>query len=164
MEKDETEKKPTAAVVKKRAPRKHKETKIKAKVSESENKFIGTGRRKTSVARVTLIAGEGHFSINGKSLEDYCSNRFVLLVTAKKPLEITNTFGRFDVIALVHGGGIASQIGALSQGISRALLMVSLDFRSGLKKLGLLRRDPRMKERKKYGHKRARKSFQYSKR
>jgi len=126
--------------------------------------FSATGRRKTSIARVKLSQGKGDILINRRPLMNYMANRDVLGIMVKKPLVITDTLSKYDVFAKVEGGGVASQAGALSHGIARALLLVSPDFRGKLKKEGLLTRDPRMKERKKYGRKKARKRFQYSKR
>ncbi|MFA4858733.1 MAG: 30S ribosomal protein S9 [Candidatus Margulisiibacteriota bacterium] len=126
--------------------------------------YYGTGRRKTAIARVWLRPGQGKFSINGRDLPDYAAGRFVLEVAARRPLIVTNTQSAYDVFAKILGGGVASQIGALSHGIARALLTLNPDFRKKLKVEGLLTRDPRAKERKKYGRKRARKRFQYSKR
>ncbi|HDP70093.1 MAG TPA: 30S ribosomal protein S9 [Actinobacteria bacterium] len=125
--------------------------------------YRGTGRRKESVARVRLLPGKGNFLINGKNLEDYFG-RQTLVVLVKKPFEITETADKFDVIASINGGGVSGQAGALRHGISRALLDVNEDFRKDLKKSGLLTRDPRAKERKKYGLKKARKKPQFSKR
>ncbi len=125
--------------------------------------YIGTGRRKTSVARVRLVPGEGKFNINGKNLNEYFS-REVCIENIKKPLILTQTELQFDVIVNVNGGGISGQSGAIAHGISRALLQANDEYKPILKKAGLLTRDPRMKERKKYGLKKARKAPQYSKR
>ncbi|MCK4376913.1 MAG: 30S ribosomal protein S9 [Actinomycetia bacterium] len=125
--------------------------------------YIGTGRRKTSVARVRLVPGEGKFDINGKNLNEYFS-REVCIENIKKPLILTQTELQFDVIVNVNGGGISGQSGAIAHGISRALLQANDEYKPILKKAGLLTRDPRMKERKKYGLKKARKAPQYSKR
>ncbi|MBA7662978.1 30S ribosomal protein S9 [subsurface metagenome] len=125
--------------------------------------YIGTGRRKTSVARVRLVPGEGKFNINGKNLNEYFS-REVCIENIKKPLILTQTEFQFDVIVNVNGGGISGQSGAIAHGISRALLQANDEYKPILKKAGLLTRDPRMKERKKYGLKKARKAPQYSKR
>lgn len=125
--------------------------------------YIGTGRRKTSVARVRLVPGEGKFNINGKNLNEYFS-REVCVENIKKPLILTQTELQFDVIVNVNGGGISGQSGAIAHGISRALLQANDEYKPILKKAGLLTRDPRMKERKKYGLKKARKAPQYSKR
>lgn len=125
--------------------------------------FSAIGRRKEAGARVRLRPGTGKFSINGRGLEDYFpreTNRILVL----NPFKITNTLGKFDVAALVDGGGPTGQAGAMRHGISRALLKFDEDLRKVLKAAGFLTRDPRAKERKKYGHKRARKSFQFSKR
>ena len=126
--------------------------------------YHGTGRRKTAVARVWLKPGKGEFNINGYNLDEYTTKRHLLLTMARKPLLITNTLAAYDIFAKIVGGGIPSQIGALAHGISRALLEVNPDYRVTLKREGLLTRDSRVKERKKYGRKKARKSFQYSKR
>ncbi len=131
----------------------------------SANKVVyrGTGRRKESVARVRLVPGKGEFNINGKSLEGYFGRK-TLLVLVKQPFNVTGTSDKFDVIAKIAGGGASGQAGALRHGISRALLDVNADFRKDLKTTGLLTRDPRAKERKKYGFKKARKRPQFSKR
>ena len=126
--------------------------------------YWGTGRRKTSVARVRLVPGSGNVVINERPLEDYIGGRKTLYPQVVLPFEATKNVGRFDVHVNVHGGGVHSQIGAVRLGISRALLNVDPDFRSQLREGGLLTRDPRAKERKKYGRKRARKRFQFSKR
>jgi small subunit ribosomal protein S9 len=128
-----------------------------------EKIFYGTGKRKTSVARVWMRPGQGKFTVNERELENYFP-----LETAKamifQPLELTGTLGQFDISVNVQGGGIKGQAGAIRHGISRALLTVKEEFREILKKAGLLTRDSRIKERKKYGQKGARKRFQYSKR
>lgn len=125
--------------------------------------YMGTGRRKESVARVRMMPGNGNFIINGKSIEEYFG-RETSIVLIKKPFEATDTVNKYDVKANIIGGGISGQAGALRHGISRALLKVNEDFRKDLKKFGLLTRDPRVKERKKYGFKKARKRPQFSKR
>ncbi len=125
--------------------------------------YSATGRRKDAVARVRLVAGKGRFDLKGKSLEDYFGRR-TLCSMVKRPLEVTGTLDKFDVIANIHGGGIAGQAGALKHGIARALLEADETFHDWLKKAGLLTRDPRMKERRKYGLKKARKAPQFSKR
>ncbi len=125
--------------------------------------YRGTGRRKESVARVRLVPGNGDFSVNGKNLKDYFG-RESLFIMIKQPFETTSTVSKFNVIASVMGGGISGQAGALRHGISRALLEVNEDFRKDLRKDGLLTRDPRAKERRKYGFKKARKRPQFSKR
>jgi small subunit ribosomal protein S9 len=125
--------------------------------------FYGTGRRKCAVAKVRLVSGEGNIIVNGKSSSAYFGRKMLELVV-KQPLEITNTEAKYDVLASVHGGGVSGQAGAIRHGISRALLKVEDEFRSPLKKAGFLTRDPRMKERRKYGLKKARKAPQFSKR
>ncbi|HWH33129.1 MAG TPA: 30S ribosomal protein S9 [Egibacteraceae bacterium] len=124
---------------------------------------IYTGRRKTSVARVRLVPGTGQFTLNGRPLEDYFQTE-VLQMTVREPFVTTETLGRYDVIARIHGGGTSGQAGALRHGISRALEGEDPEFRPLLKKAGLLTRDAREVERKKYGLKKARKAPQYSKR
>ena len=125
--------------------------------------YYGTGRRKCAVAKVRLIAGQGNIIVNGKTCGDYFGRKMLELVV-KQPLEITKTEAKYDVLASVHGGGVSGQAGAVRHGISRALLKVEDEFRSPLKKAGFLTRDPRMKERRKYGLKKARKAPQFSKR
>ena len=125
--------------------------------------YYGTGRRKKSVARVRLVPGEGKITINGRDIEEYFGLE-TLKVLARQPLELTGTAGKFDVVALVHGGGFTGQAGALRHGISRALEQADPEYRPVLKKAGFMTRDPRMKERKKYGLKKARKASQFSKR
>lgn len=125
--------------------------------------YTGTGRRKKSIARVRLIPGEGSITINKRNIDDYFGLD-ALRTTVRQPLVLTGTLDKFDVIASVFGGGITGQSGALRHGISRALLKADPDLRSELKKAGFLTRDPRMKERKKYGLKKARRASQFSKR
>ena len=125
--------------------------------------YMGTGRRKTSVARVFLTPGNGKFIINKKDIEEYF-DQDTLKVTAKSPLEVTESLGKFDVYVTVKGGGFTGQAGAIRHGIARALLEVSAELRPVLKRAGYLTRDPRKKERKKYGLKKARRSPQFSKR
>ena len=125
--------------------------------------YNGTGRRKTAVARVRLVPGNGLIVINGRELDKYFGLKTLELIV-KQPLELTDTLGKYDVLANVAGGGISGQAGALRHGISRALLRVDLEFRPALKKAGLLTRDSREKERRKYGLKKARKASQFSKR
>lgn len=121
------------------------------------------GRRKTSVARIRLTAGSGKIIINDKPMDNYFG-RETLKMIVKQPLELTKNLDTFDIYANVYGGGISGQAGAIRHGITRALLEQSPDMRSTLKKAGYVTRDPRMKERKKYGQKGARKRFQFSKR
>ncbi len=125
--------------------------------------FQGTGRRKKSVARVRLVPGTGNIIVNGRELENYLDYE-VLRREVKRPLLITETESKFDVIARVHGGGYTGQAGALRHGISRALIKSDEALRPALKAEGFLTRDSRMKERKKYGLKKARRSPQFSKR
>jgi small subunit ribosomal protein S9 len=124
---------------------------------------IFTGRRKSSVARVRLVAGTGQYKLNGRPLEDYFPID-TLQQVVREPFEVTETLGKFDVIARISGGGTSGQAGALRHGIARALEDEDPDWRAPLKKAGLLTRDPRKVERKKYGLKKARKAPQYSKR
>lgn len=125
--------------------------------------YAGTGRRKRSLARVRLKAGTGQFSINGRTLDAYFA-RETLSMIVKQPFEATETVDKFDVSANVSGGGTSGQAGALRHGIARALLAYDPDLKASLRKGGFLTRDPRMKERKKYGQKGARARFQFSKR
>ncbi|UCD56708.1 MAG: 30S ribosomal protein S9 [Candidatus Hydrogenedentota bacterium] len=125
--------------------------------------FVGTGRRKRSLARVRLVKGTGKFSVNGGTLEEFFG-RETLSMIIRQPFEATETLGEFDVYANVSGGGSSGQAGALRHGIARALLSYDPELRSTLRKGGFLTRDPRMKERKKYGQKGARARFQFSKR
>jgi small subunit ribosomal protein S9 len=125
--------------------------------------YYGTGRRKTSVARVWLRPGQGTITVNRRAFEDYFPRETLRMVIAQ-PFQLTNTLGQFDVSVNVGGGGIAGQAGAIRHGIARALLTFDDKLRQTLKHGGLLTRDPRMRERKKYGQPGARKQFQYSKR
>ncbi|MBO5484622.1 MAG: 30S ribosomal protein S9 [Lachnospiraceae bacterium] len=127
------------------------------------NKFYGTGRRKSSIARVYLVPGTGKITINKKDMDQYFGLE-TLKIIVRQPLEATNTTDKYDVKVNVHGGGFTGQAGAIRHGIARALLTVDADFRPTLKKAGYLTRDPRMKERKKYGLKKARRAPQFSKR
>ena len=125
--------------------------------------YYGTGRRKHSVARVRLYPGNGSITINGRSIDEYFGLD-TLKVIVRQPFEVTNTAGKFDVVCTVRGGGVSGQAGAIRHGIARALLQADADYRPVLKKAGYLTRDPRMKERKKYGLKAARRAPQFSKR
>ena len=125
--------------------------------------YIGTGRRKRSLARVRLMNGTGQFSVNGRNLEDFFG-RETLVMIIKQPLEATDSLDKFDIFANVNGGGSSGQAGAVRHGIARALLAYDPELKSALRKGGYLTRDPRMKERKKYGQKGARVRFQFSKR
>ncbi len=129
----------------------------------ADNKYYGTGRRKTSVARVYLTPGTGKVTINKRDMEDYFGLE-TLKVVVRQPLVATDTLGKFDVSVNVVGGGYTGQAGAIRHGISRALLKVDEEYRPTLKKAGFLTRDSRMKERKKYGLKAARRAPQFSKR
>ena len=126
-------------------------------------RFYGTGRRKTSVARVWIRPGQGRILVNRRPFEDYFPRETLRMIIAQ-PLQLTNTFGQFDVLTRVGGGGPTGQAGAVRHGIARALVRFDEALRSTLKKAGLLTRDPRMRERKKYGQPGARQKFQYSKR
>ena len=126
-------------------------------------KYYGTGRRKKSIARVYLVPGKGNVTINKRSMDDYFGLE-TLKVIVRQPLVATENVEKFDVIVNVHGGGYTGQAGAIRHGIARALLQVDADFRPVLKRAGYLTRDPRMKERKKYGLKAARRAPQFSKR
>ena len=130
---------------------------------ESKPYFYGTGRRKHSVARVRLYAGTGTITINGRDIDDYFGLDTLKLIVSQ-PLELTNVSGKFDIVCTVAGGGVAGQAGAIRHGVSRALLLHDPELRPALKKAGFLTRDPRMKERKKYGLKGARRAPQFSKR
>ena len=125
--------------------------------------FYGTGRRKSSVARVFLKSGNGEIVINRKGIDDYFGAETLKMIV-RQPFAVTETEGQYDVMVTVRGGGFTGQAGAIRHGISRALLKVDGEFRPTLKKAGFLTRDPRMKERKKYGLKAARRAPQFSKR
>ncbi|MGI6715603.1 MAG: 30S ribosomal protein S9 [Eubacteriales bacterium] len=125
--------------------------------------FYGTGRRKSSTARVRLIPGSGAITVNKRDIDDYFGLDTLKLII-NQPFAVTGTQGRFDVVASVQGGGISGQAGAIRHGIARALLQANDEYKQALKKAGLLTRDPRMKERKKYGLKAARRASQFSKR
>ena len=125
--------------------------------------FYGTGRRKSSVARVRLYPGTGKITINGRDVDDYFGLETLKLII-NQPFGVTGTTAKFDIVANVRGGGISGQAGAIRHGVSRALLLADESYRPLLKKAGFLTRDPRMKERKKYGLKAARRASQFSKR
>ena len=125
--------------------------------------FYGTGRRKSSIARVRLVEGKGTITINGKNIDEYLGTD-TLKVIVRQPLTATNTTDKYDVICKVQGGGFTGQAGAIRLGIARALLEANSEYRPTLKSAGFLTRDPRAKERKKYGLKKARKAPQFSKR
>ncbi|MBO5742688.1 MAG: 30S ribosomal protein S9 [Clostridia bacterium] len=129
----------------------------------AKEQFYGTGRRKSSVARVRIVPGTGKITINDRDIDDFFGLE-TLKVVVRQPLVATDTLGKYDVIAKVNGGGFTGQAGAIRHGLSRALLTVEDEFRAPLKAAGFLTRDPRMKERKKYGLKAARRAPQFSKR
>jgi small subunit ribosomal protein S9 len=129
----------------------------------AEIQYYGTGRRKTSTARVYLRAGSGEFKINRKGFDQYFPNETLRMII-QQPMKLTETTTKFDVLVNVKGGGPAGQAGAIRHGITRALMEYNADLRPALKEAGLVTRDPRIKERKKYGQKGARKRFQFSKR
>ena len=130
---------------------------------EGKPYFYGTGRRKSSVARVRIYNGTGKFTINGRDIDDYFGLE-TLKVIARQPLNLTGNLDKFDIVCSVAGGGVTGQAGAIRHGIARALLLADENLRPELKKAGFLTRDPRMKERKKYGLKGARRAPQFSKR
>ena len=132
-------------------------------MAKASSKFYGTGRRKSSIARVYLVPGTGKVTINKRSIDEYFGLE-TLKVIVRQPLVATETVDKYDVLVNVHGGGYTGQAGAIRHGISRALLQADADFRPTLKKAGFLTRDPRMKERKKPGLKAARRAPQFSKR
>ena len=125
--------------------------------------YLGTGRRKKSVARVRLVPGTGVITINKRDIDDYFGYETLKMIV-RDPMKLTETLGKFDVIVNVYGGGFTGQAGAIRHGVSRALLNYDPELRGQLKKAGFLTRDPRMKERKKYGLKAARRAPQFSKR
>lgn len=129
----------------------------------ASERYYGTGRRKSSIARVYLMPGSGKITINKKDMDDYFGLE-TLKIIVRQPLEATNTADKFDVLVNVKGGGFTGQAGAIRHGIARALNKYDIDLRPTLKKAGYLTRDPRMKERKKYGLKKARRAPQFSKR
>ena len=130
---------------------------------EGKPYFYGTGRRKSSVARVRVYSGTGKITINDRDIDDYFGLETLKLIV-RQPLALTGTTDKFDIVCRVNGGGVTGQAGAIRHGVSRALLQYNEELRSELKKAGFLTRDPRMKERKKYGLKGARRAPQFSKR
>ena len=130
---------------------------------DSKPYYYGTGRRKHSVARVRVYPGSGTITINGRSIDDYFGLETLKLIV-RQPLDTTDLLGKVDIVATVTGGGVTGQAGAIRHGISRALLEMNAEYRPALKAAGFLTRDPRMKERKKYGLKAARRAPQFSKR
>lgn len=129
----------------------------------AESVFVATGKRKNAIARVRLLPGTGKIIVNGKNAPDYF-HRLTSILLIEQPLELTSNIGRFDVIANVNGGGLSGQAGALRHGITRALMIMDAGLRPVLKKAGLVTRDSRIKERKKYGLAGARRAYQFSKR
>ena len=130
---------------------------------DSKPYYYGTGRRKHSVARVRMSPGTGKITINGRDIDEYFGLETLKLIV-RQPMEVANTLGRFDIVCTVAGGGVSGQAGAIRHGVARALLQNGDEMRPILKKAGFLTRDPRMKERKKYGLKGARRAPQFSKR
>ena len=130
---------------------------------ETKPYFYGTGRRKNSVARVRVYTGTGKITINDRDIDDYCGLETLKLIV-RQPLAVAEVEGKFDIVVRVNGGGVSGQAGAIRHGLSRALLQYDENLRPALKKAGFLTRDPRMKERKKYGLKAARRAPQFSKR
>jgi len=128
-----------------------------------EMKFYGTGRRKNAIAKVWLTPGSGKFAVNQKELDDYFGKKTLEMIV-RQPMELTSTLGKYDVTASVKGGGVSGQAGAVRHGIARALVSADIELRPALKAAGFVTRDPRMKERRKYGLKKARKASQFSKR
>lgn len=129
----------------------------------ADNRFYGTGRRKNAIARVWILPGNGTVTINNRELDEYFGKKTLEMIV-RQPLELTDTLAKFDVKATVKGGGITGQAGAIRHGISRALCQADENYRPALKAAGFMTRDPRMKERRKYGLKKARKASQFSKR
>jgi small subunit ribosomal protein S9 len=177
MEKEVKEKKTRKKAVKAAAPTVEPQPEIQVPVVAAEKKpaksvkanlpvplAIATGRRKTAIAQVKIYQGKGKILLNGKDMKEYLCGRHVLIAALTKPLETVNVRDKYDIVAVLRGGGVPGQADAVRMGIARALVVVNPDWKKVLRQFGLLTRDPRMKERKKYGHKKARKSFQYSKR
>jgi small subunit ribosomal protein S9 len=133
-------------------------------LSTAPNEYYATGKRKTAIARVHLKPGTGEFTLNDHSLDEFFGGHEALKMLVKQPFAVTETSDKYDVRANLHGGGVSAQAGALRHGISRALCVVDLELRKRLKKAGFITRDARIKERKKYGQKGARRRFQFSKR
>jgi small subunit ribosomal protein S9 len=133
-------------------------------LSTQQIEYYGTGKRKSSIARVHLRPGTGEFLFNDRSMDEYFGGLETLKMIVRQPFAVTETNDKFDTVATISGGGVASQAGAVRHGISRALCEYDIELRKNLKKEGFLTRDPRAKERKKYGQKGARRRFQFSKR
>ena len=132
-------------------------------MAQVKGKFYGTGRRKKSIARVFMVPGSGNITINKRDINEYFGLETLKLIV-RQPFGVTGTEGTFDIVCNVNGGGVAGQAGAIRHGVARALLQADPNYRAALKKAGFLTRDPRMKERKKYGLKAARRAPQFSKR
>ena len=130
----------------------------------TQPQYYGTGKRKTSIARVFLRNGSGEVTLNDKAMDDYFGGHEALKMVVRQPFAITETTGKFDVVATIDGGGVVAQASAVRHGITRALCEFNAELRKKLKKAGLITRDARIKERKKYGQKGARRRFQFSKR
>ena len=130
----------------------------------TQPQFYGTGKRKTSIARVYMRDGSGEITLNGKAIDDYFGGHEALKLIVRQPFVLTETTGKFDVVATLDGGGVSSQASAIRHGITKALCEWNAELRKKLKKAGLITRDARIKERKKYGQKGARARFQFSKR
>ena len=133
-------------------------------MGQTASEFYGTGKRKSAIARVHLRPGSGEMKLNGRSLEEYFGGHEALKMIVRQPLVLTENGERFDILASLQGGGVAAQAGALRHGITRALCVFDMELRGTLKKAGLITRDARIKERKKYGQRGARRRFQFSKR
>jgi small subunit ribosomal protein S9 len=133
-------------------------------LSTTPIEYYATGKRKTSVARVHLRSGNGEIKLNERTMDEYFGGHEALKMLVRQPFALTETIEKFDVLATLHGGGVSAQAGALRHGISRALCVFNAELRGKLKKAGFLTRDARIKERKKYGQKGARRRFQFSKR
>jgi small subunit ribosomal protein S9 len=133
-------------------------------LSTTETDYYATGKRKTSIARVHIRPGTGNIQLNDRPVDEYFGGHEALKLLVRQPFAVTETLEKFDVTAHLHGGGVVAQAGALRHGIARALCVVDLELRKRLKKAGFLTRDARIKERKKYGQKGARRRFQFSKR
>ena len=133
-------------------------------MSTTENDYYATGKRKTSIARVHIRPGTGNIQLNDKSVDEYFGGHEALKLLVRQPFTVTETIEKFDVSAHLHGGGVVAQAGALRHGIAKALCVVDIELRKRLKKAGFLTRDARIKERKKYGQKGARRRFLFSKR
>jgi len=133
-------------------------------LSTAANEFYATGKRKTSVARVHIRPGTGEMKVNDRTMDEFFGGHEALKLLVRQPFAVTETLEKFDVWAHLHGGGVSAQAGALRHGIARALCEFDLELRKRLKKVGFLTRDARIKERKKYGQKGARRRFQFSKR